>query len=239
MATTLDALSEAGIAEVLTVELTKAALGIPVLRVVVPGLETAFESPEADYVPGARAMRVLQAEAGALGVMTRCVFLGPSLPLEQARDLCGATYLPPAKQGDIARALRTYEPEAIGLIDGFFEQVPAVWHKEILWALQERVAVLGASSMGALRAAELQQFGMVGIGKIFRAYSSGSFPPFDDLRFEDDDEVAVVHGPPELNYVGSVALVDIRATLARSEQEGGDRSGLPRFSGRSCQRPVL
>lgn len=67
--------------------------------------------------------------------------------------------------------------------------------------------------MGALRAAELEPFGMVGIGKIFQAYRDGVFLPFDE-PFEDDDEVAVSHGPADLGYLGSTALVDIRSTLA-------------------------
>ena len=46
---------------------------------------------------------------------------------------------------------------------------------------------MGASSMGALRAAELSQFGMVGIGEVYQAFKLG--------RLEDDDEVAIVHGP--------------------------------------------
>ena len=152
--------------------------------------------------------------------MRACVFLGPSLPLADARAILRATYLPPAGQGDLYRAVRDHEPEAIGLIDGYFEQVPAVWHKEILWALDRGVQVYGASSMGALRAAELDQFGMIGIGKVFEAYRTGVFPPFVDEAFEDDDEVAVAHGPAELGYLGSDAMVDIRATLAAAEMQG-------------------
>ncbi len=151
--------------------------------------------------------------------MTRCIFLGPSLPLAQARDICDGVYLPPVRQGDIIRAVSDHQPRVLAIIDGFFEQVPAVWHKEILWALQQGIQVLGASSMGALRAAELHQFGMIGVGKIFQAYAKGRFAPFDEA-FEDDDEVAVLHGPAETNYAGTVALVDMRATLAKAEQAG-------------------
>ncbi len=150
--------------------------------------------------------------------MKACVFLGPSLPVSEAAAILDAVYLPPAGQGDIYRAVHDHEPDKIGLIDGFFEQVPAVWHKEILFALKEGVQVFGASSMGALRAAELDQFGMIGVGRIFDAYRSGRFPPFDE-PFEDDDEVAIAHGPAELGFVGSDAMVDIRATLAAAEEQ--------------------
>lgn len=147
--------------------------------------------------------------------MTICVFLGPTMSHDDARQSLDAIYLPPVRRGDVSKAVVTHRPHTLAIIDGYFEQVPSVWHKELLWAMQQGIAVYGAASMGALRAAELAQFGMVGIGRIFEAYSSGRFEPFDD-PFEGDDEVAVVHGPAELGYPGSDALVDIRATLAEA-----------------------
>lgn len=137
------------------------------------------------------------------------VFAGPSVAgiADSLPDLCDLR--PPAQQGDIYLAALE-RPSAIGLIDGYFEGVPAVWHKEILWALTQGIAVLGASSMGALRAAELDAFGMIGIGAIYGAYRDG--------KLEDDDEVALLHGPAELGYPGlSLAMVNLRATLAAAQ----------------------
>lgn len=152
--------------------------------------------------------------------MTICIFLGPTLPLADARAILpGATYLPPARRGDVLAAVHAHDPAAIALIDGYFEQVPSVWHKELLWALDRGIAVYGAASMGALRAAELSQFGMAGVGRIHRAYAEGRFDPFDG-PFEDDDEVAVTHGPAEIGYPSSDAMVDIRATLAAAREAG-------------------
>jgi hypothetical protein len=132
-----------------------------------------------------------------------------------------ATILPPARQGDIYRAARDYRPGAIALIDGRFATVAAVWHREILWAMAEAgVRIYGAASMGALRAAELDTYGMVGIGKIYESYRIGRYAPFTD-QFEDDDEVAVHHGPPETGCIPvSDAMVDVRATLAAAERAG-------------------
>ncbi len=141
------------------------------------------------------------------------VFLGPSLPPDAARSLCPAVLLPPARRGDILAAIERYRPTTIALIDGYFEQVPSVWHKELLHALALGIRVAGAASMGALRAAELGSFGMIGVGRVYDAYVSGRFPPFPE-PFEDDDEVAVVHGPAEAGYPSTDAMVDIRATLA-------------------------
>ncbi len=140
------------------------------------------------------------------------LFVGPSLTPEEANRELAATCLPPAAQGDIYR-VATCRPAAIGLIDGYFESVPAVWHKEILWALSQGVAVYGAASMGALRAAELHRFGMVGVGWIFEAFRDGVL--------EDDDEVAVTHGPAEIGYRPfSEPMVNIRLTLQQAEAVG-------------------
>ena len=139
-------------------------------------------------------------------------FLGPTLPHALARAECEGTYVEPAAQGDIYRAV-LQKPFAIGLIDGYFERLPSVWHKEILWALAEGVHVFGAASMGALRAAELARFGMRGVGEIYQAFASGTL--------EDDDEVAVAHGEADTGYrATSEAMVNIRATLRSAEHAG-------------------
>ena len=57
----LDQLKAIGIDEVLSVDLTLKEFGIPVVRMVVPGLEGAYKGASSDYVPGERAQRVLQA----------------------------------------------------------------------------------------------------------------------------------------------------------------------------------
>jgi len=138
--------------------------------------------------------------------VTVYVFVGPTLQLVEARAELDAVYLPPVSQGDVYRAARA-GARAIGIVDGYFERIPAVWHKEILWAMAEGVHVFGSASMGALRAAELAAFGMVGVGSIFEAFADGSL--------EDDDEVAVAHGPAETGFLAvSDAMVNIRATLA-------------------------
>jgi thiopeptide-type bacteriocin biosynthesis protein len=130
------------------------------------------------------------------------VFLGPSLPVETAKQYVDAEFLPPVQQGDVLRVLRD-RPYAIGIVDGYFHSVPAVWHKEILTALAEGVHVLGAASMGALRAAELAPFGMTGLGAVFEKFRAG--------EYTDDDEVAVTHGPADGGFKRlSEAMVSIR-----------------------------
>lgn len=148
------------------------------------------------------------------------IFTGPTLSPERAMQTLDAVYLPPVKLGDVYQICELFSPRVIGIIDGYFNQVPAVWHKEILYAISRGINVTGAASMGALRAAELDQLGMRGCGKIYQAYQRGTLPPFDNELFEDDDEVAVIHGPAELNYLAaSDALINIRFTLAQALQE--------------------
>lgn len=137
--------------------------------------------------------------------MNIVVFTGPSLRADEAVLILPAKYCPPAAFGDVYRAAQS-QPTAIAIIDGYFENQPAIWHKEILWAMKNGIHVFGAASMGALRAAELAPFGMTGVGRIFKAFQSG--------ELEDDDEVAIAHGPGADGYCElSVAMVDIRQTL--------------------------
>ena len=53
-------LRAAGIDQVNAIDLTREAVGVPVVRVIVPGLEGAMGDGEGDYVPGLRARRCLQ-----------------------------------------------------------------------------------------------------------------------------------------------------------------------------------
>jgi len=133
------------------------------------------------------------------------VFAGPSISRQEVEALPGVEWRPPVSQGDVYRGAQT-APDAIAIIDGYFEGAPSVWHKEILWAMSRGIHLFGASSMGALRAVELHQFGMRGVGEIFDHFRDGIL--------EDDDEVAVLHGPAELNYPSaSLAMVNARKSI--------------------------
>lgn len=140
------------------------------------------------------------------------IFLGPTLRKEEATEQLEAVYLPPVSHGRLFE-IAWEKPTAVGIIDGYFESVRAVLHKEILWAMSQGIPVYGSASMGALRAAELAPYGMKGVGKIFEAYRRG--------ELEDDDEVAVGHGPEEYGYLPVTdAMVNIRATLAAATNAG-------------------
>ncbi|WP_438010425.1 TfuA-like protein [Sorangium sp. So ce321] len=146
--------------------------------------------------------------------MTLYMFLGPTLRAHDARALLDAQVLPPAEMGDVcALATLPEPPRGILIIDGYFDSRPAVWHKEILFALSRGIPVWGAASMGALRAVELRRFGMVGVGSIYERFAAGAL--------NDDDEVAVAHAPAELGYRPlSQALVNVRFALDLAVERG-------------------
>ena len=137
------------------------------------------------------------------------VFLGPSLEREAAEAILPADYRPPAKRGDLLRAAEE-GATIIGLIDGVFHQESAVAHREILAAVKKGVTGVGASSMGALRAAEMDTLGMVGVGEIYRMYKNG--------ELVSDDEVALVFDP-DTGFSLSEPLINIRFTLREAEKQ--------------------
>lgn len=138
------------------------------------------------------------------------VFAGPSL--WGCRRNKAFSYLPPAQAGDLI-ALLDLPPRRVCLIDGMFDACAAPWHKELLLLMAAGTRVFGASSMGALRAAELAGFGMSGVGAIFAAYRDG--------RLCGDDEVALAHGPERWNWRPlTVPMVEVRATLIAACRAG-------------------
>src|SRR5262249_36970872 len=151
--------------------------------------------------------------------MRAVIFAGPSLPPNARPDLgSDIDWRPPVRQGELYSAALD-RPAIIGVIDGYFEVTPTVWHKEILWAMAQGIHVFGSASIGALRAAELDTFGMKGIGRIYENFRDGVL--------EDDDEVAVLHGPEELGYPAlTEARVNLRATLGAARRAGAISSEL-------------
>ncbi len=139
---------------------------------------------------------------------TIILFAGPSLGRDRGPLPSGFELRPPARCGDLLRT-RGDRPRAVLLVDGVFETGPTVWHKEILLLLEAGIAVYGAASLGALRAAELDRYGMIGVGAIYRAYR--------DRVIDRDDAVMVSHAPAELGHAPlTLALVDAEASIAAS-----------------------
>jgi TfuA protein len=137
------------------------------------------------------------------------VFVGMSLQVSEARTILDADYRPPIKRGDLP--CLSEHVRHVGIIDGVFMNDCSVGHREIIALLKRGVTVVGGGSMGALRASELSDLGMIGVGKVYEMYSSG--------EIEDDDEVALTFNP-ETGDPLSEPLVNIRATLALAVEKG-------------------
>lgn len=145
---------------------------------------------------------------------TMVVFLGPSMSHDEARALAPeAILLPPVCQGDLLSACEMYTPDVVVIIDGEFGQTLSVWHKEVLFVLDQGVRVFGASSMGALRASELDRFGMEGIGKVYAHYADGFLTA--------DEDVALLHADAEYGWRPFTwPMVNVWATVAHLGESG-------------------
>jgi hypothetical protein len=107
------------------------------------------------------------------------VYTGPSLPRKIAEEILpSADVRPPIRRGDLPKAMGE-TPHLIAIIDGELYKTPTVSPKEILRALDMGIIVIGAAGVGALRATELEQYGMGGIGTIFQWFKN-------EQLFEDD-----------------------------------------------------
>lgn len=139
------------------------------------------------------------------------VFTGPSLNHREARTIFeNATYMPPIKRGDATKAFQG-GAKIIGIIDGVFFQEVAVSPRELLNLLDRGAIIVGGGSIGALRAAELDEYGMIGVGEVYRMYKRG--------EIFSDDEVALIFDPYTLEPL-SEPLVNIRYNIRKLVHEG-------------------
>jgi hypothetical protein len=143
------------------------------------------------------------------------IFLGPSLTHEKARKILDAEYRPPAKKGDFLRFTMSADGlTVVGLVDGYFLQDYPPSPIEVYQLIaRKNTVVIGSASLGALRAVELEKFGMIGVGKIFELYKKGVV--------NADDEIAVTFTEQEQQQsLQSEAMIDIRFNLFIAKRKG-------------------
>ena len=128
-------------------------------------------------------------------------FIGPSLTRNEIDNACDVQINAPIRRGDLAKCGNF---DIIVIIDGEFAQSLSVSPKEILSLLEQRKVVIGASSMGALRASELNQFGMIGVGWVYERFVKAT------VRMDDD--VALCYSPIDFTPL-TVPMVDIEYWL--------------------------
>ena len=132
------------------------------------------------------------------------IYAGLSLSFDEAKEILDShddvevIYKRPIKRGDLGQALKE-NPDIIGIIDGVFHQNSSVGHKEILAVLDKGITVVGASSMGALRASEMDSLGMIGIGYVYEQYATGKVASDDDVAVMLDSETLEALSEPLIN----------------------------------------
>jgi len=139
------------------------------------------------------------------------IFAGPSLNIDEGTEIIpDAIFLPPLKPADLISALENHRPDVICIADDYSGRAAAVWHSEILYALQQGVKVYGAAAIGAIRAFELNSDGMSGVGRVYEMFQSG--------EIEDDDEVlsSFICDNDNAFLRTSEPLVNIRETCTRA-----------------------
>lgn len=141
------------------------------------------------------------------------IYTGLTMPFDEAREILDSNenreviYKRPIKRGDLGHDLNE-NPTIIGIIDGVFHQNSAVGHREILNVIKKGIEVYGASSMGALRASELDSLGMHGIGYVYNQYANGTIISDDDVAVMLDSETLKPLSVPliNMNYIFTNAV---------------------------------
>ena len=134
------------------------------------------------------------------------LYAGPSLN-DISRKLIqenNIRLLPPIERHQIPKLSEGFQGTII-IADGVFRQNLAVGHAEIRHAITRGIRIWGLSSMGAIRAYEMQTLGMRGYGKVF-----DWFQKEEDFQ---DDEVALLHSPVPPYASASEPLVHFRECL--------------------------
>jgi hypothetical protein len=140
--------------------------------------------------------------------MKTIVFSGPSITEAEVHRLAACTHAPPIKRGDLA-AVDDYDVFVI--LDGEFGQNMSVSPKEILAVLDRGKTVIGAASMGALRASELDRSGMIGVGWVY--------DHFRRCAVRRDADVALVYSPFDFKPI-TVPMVDLEYWMEQASAAG-------------------
>lgn len=133
---------------------------------------------------------------------TAVVFAGITLPHAEASAILGTAEIrPPVKAGDLDHL---QGGSTVAIIDGELNGSALLPADEIRRAIARGFDVRGASSVGALRAAELRHEGMAGVGWVYEAFCTG--------RIKGSNEIAVVYDPCSYRPL-TIPLVNLRFCL--------------------------
>lgn len=144
--------------------------------------------------------------------MKALVFIGPSISAREVREILPeAEIRPPIARDDLYRAREEGYTHFL-IVDGAYTQAQAISPREVVDVAKDGATIVGAASMGALRASECWPAGVHGEGLIYRAYRAGVLTR--------DDEVAVTTDPDREHCGISVPLVNIRYAVSQARRRG-------------------
>ena len=153
-------------------------------------------------------MDISSSTAKTQASMKTIVFSGPSIAEAEVHRLAACTHAPPIKRGDLAAA---DDYDLFVILDGEFGQNMSVSPKEILAVLDRGKTVIGAASMGALRASELDRSGMIGVGWVY--------DHFRRCAVRRDADVALVYSPFDHKPM-TVPIVDLEYWMEQTSAAG-------------------
>ena len=140
------------------------------------------------------------------------VFIGPTAPRQDVLStLPDALVAPPCRRGDLYRH-RILKHSIFLVVDGVFGGSLAVPPREVIDVIRDGAVVIGASSMGALRAADCFPAGAVGIGLVYRLYRRRAI--------SSEDEVAVTFREDRPYPSLTEPLINMRVALRRAANRG-------------------
>ncbi len=117
------------------------------------------------------------------------IYGGPSLALINEDIINNFKVMPPIKSGDLKNIVKDIsQPRVVILVDGVFGSKMSITPGECIYALKKGWVLVGCSSMGALRAADCHNVGMLGVGSIFFGYLFGYYKTDADVAVLYDDE---------------------------------------------------
>ena len=211
----LERLAAAGLEQVVVVDLTKPAFGIPVARVVIPGLESIHDAP--GYVPGARARRLQEEQPSMI-----YVFAGPTLSAGEGRAELRRGVPPARGPGRRVPGRARAPPRPLASSMATSSASPPCGTRSSSGPCPRASTSTGAPAWGPYAPRSWP-----------RSACAASAPPSRRscmANLEDDDEVAVVHAPEDEGFRPlSEAMVNIRATLT-----GAERAGVIRLATRNA-----
>lgn len=148
------------------------------------------------------------------------IFGGPSIGslVEQYHECFDLR--PPIQRNDLYELAEQQRPGCALIVDGLFGSSMAISPTECIDLMKRGWLLYGASSMGALRAADCCAVGMMGIGDIFNGFHLGYFHSDSDVAVKYDSrsysEITVPY--VQIDYIVSIlkhqiSVPDIKTRL--------------------------